>query len=120
MISPLPVLVVDDDPDIRDGVADVLSLSGYSVITAENGRAALDLLAMRPLPALILLDLMMPVMDGWAFLAEVRASERLAPIPVVILSAMERSRVPQSAGYLRKPFDLDDLLSIVERHVPRD
>lgn len=116
MSPPREVLVVDDDADIREGVAEVLALAGYSVITAENGRAALELLSGPRLPALILLDLMMPEMDGWAVLSALRADRRLAAVPVVILTAMERSRAPQAAGYLRKPFDLDDLLAAVERH----
>lgn len=116
MTSAPHVLVVDDDPDIREGIADVLEVSGYTVSMAENGRAALALLRGGPLPALILLDLMMPVMDGWEMLAALRAEPRLAGVPVVILTAMDQSKVPVAAGYLRKPFDLDDLVSVVERH----
>lgn len=116
MTSQKPILVVDDDADIRETVADVLDHLGYSVITAENGRVALDLLRAGPPPALILLDLMMPDMDGWEFLSELRASPPFESVPVVILSAMDRARGPAEAGYLRKPFDLDDLLAVVERY----
>jgi CheY-like chemotaxis protein len=80
------VLVVDDDPGIRRMVSLVLAGEGYDVRTAEDGRQALDLLASWH-PAVILLDLMMPVMDGWTFLVAQQADPVLAPIPVIVMSA---------------------------------
>ena len=86
MASGRSVLIVDDDPGIRRMMSLVLAGEGYDVRTAENGRQALDLLASWR-PAVILLDLMMPVMDGWTFLAAQQADPILASIPVIVMSA---------------------------------
>jgi two-component system chemotaxis response regulator CheY len=111
------VLVVDDDPDIRDFMSDFLADEGYQVKAAGNGRQALDLLASWR-PDVILLDLMMPVMDGWAFLAAQQADAELAHLPVIVMSASynlvkldERVPVPE---VLAKPFTIEDLLAKVE------
>ena len=114
------VLVVDDDPDIRDTVAEVLSDEGYSVELACNGRDALDRLATaQAKPDLILLDLMMPELDGWGFMAEVQKVPRLAEIPVIVFSAQSVSPESASAlrvcGFLRKPLRLHELLELVGR-----
>src|SRR5436190_7893479 len=109
------ILVVDDDPDILQTLALCLSTEGYRVQMASNGREALDLLA-KERPAVILLDLMMPVMDGWQFVAELeRRGWRKSPL--LILSADRAvqghaSRLHADA-FLAKPFDLDDLLGKV-------
>jgi CheY-like chemotaxis protein len=116
MTSSGKVMIVDDDPDIREGIAEALAHFGYRVITAESGRIALDLLASGAPPAVVLLDLMMPDMDGWEVLRRIEQNPSLANMPVVILSAMDRSRVPPSAVHLRKPFDLEQLLAVVERY----
>jgi CheY-like chemotaxis protein len=116
---PLPrVLVVDDDPDIRDTIAEVLSDEGYPVELACNGREALDLLGTdRAEPDLILLDLMMPELDGWGFMAEVQKVPRLAAIPVIVFSAHSVSPEAVGAlgarGFLRKPLRLHQLLELV-------
>lgn len=112
------VLIVEDDVDIRDGLRDVLEDEGYGVITASNGREGLDLLARTDVPCLILLDLMMPVMNGLDFLAAKQAHDVIAPIPVVIVSAYEniaRAAVGAS-GFVRKPVNLDLLLGEVQKH----
>src|SRR5687768_14141295 len=87
MAAALKILLVDDDADIREALEELLVDAGHSIITAGNGRQALDVLAREPLPALILLDMMMPVMDGYEFLLEQRKDERLASIPVAVLTA---------------------------------
>jgi CheY-like chemotaxis protein len=121
MPKPRPtVLVVDDDPDIRDTIADVLSDEGYPVELACNGREALEVLGTaEPQPGLILLDLMMPELDGWGFMAEVEKVPRLAAIPVIVFSAHSVSAEAVSGlrvqGFLRKPLRLHELLELVGR-----
>lgn len=119
-MKPRIILVIDDDLDLRTSVAEVLEEAGYQAVTASNGRDALRLLLEEELhPHLILLDLMMPVMDGWAFRAEQAKNLRLESIPVVLFSAyalqpevVDRMKV---AGFLRKPMGLSALLDTVER-----
>jgi CheY-like chemotaxis protein len=112
------VLVVDDDPGVRGLVDDFLGLLGYVVHPAANGREALEHLQ-RIRPDLILLDLMMPVMDGRAFGAALRGDERTVDLPIVLMSgAPEAAQVGgeiRAQGLLRKPFDLADLASVVEQ-----
>jgi DNA-binding response OmpR family regulator len=111
------VLVVDDDPDILQTLALCLSTEGYRVAMASNGQEALNLLE-REKPACILLDLMMPIMDGWQFVAELdtRGWRRS---PLLILSA-DRSVQGHATNlradaFLAKPFDLDELLGKVQQ-----
>ncbi|MBI2896216.1 MAG: response regulator [Deltaproteobacteria bacterium] len=117
------VLVVEDDPDCLDAVADALEASGYGVERAVHGREALDVLRSDGHVDLILLDLMMPVMDGLEFLARQRSDPTLASIPVVLLSGeatlARRAAVLGVAGHLRKPVDLEALLATLDRLVPR-
>jgi CheY-like chemotaxis protein len=113
------VLVVDDDPDLREMMAQLLALEGFDASTAANGRDALDRLDAGPIPQVILLDLMMPVMDGQAFRAEQRADPALASIPVVVVSAyrdVERYADELAAECLAKPVRLDTLLATARRH----
>jgi CheY-like chemotaxis protein len=112
------VLVVDDDEDIRDSLADALRECGYSVEVAVHGRDALTKLQDGVQPAIILLDLMMPVMDGWQFRTEQLQDPKLAGIPVIIISAAGANPgVPEgTCAYLRKPFSLKDLLREIERY----
>lgn len=116
------VLVVDDDPDTREAVRDVLHEDGYVVTLASDGDVALrDLREGRTLPDVILLDLMMPVMDGVAFRAEQLADPALAGIPVAVFSAHARAEEAALAlnadAYLEKPLSLDELLVTVRRLV---
>jgi CheY-like chemotaxis protein len=106
-----PVLVVDDDRDLRDTVSAVLEEEGYAVTCAENGAQALAALHGRR-PCVILLDLSMPVMSGWELLDVVRSDDELAGIPIVVLSAM---RAPGSVAHLTKPVSLDELISTLDR-----
>lgn len=109
------VLVVDDDEDIRQCLREVLVDEGYRVETAVHGRQALDVLAREEPPCLMLLDLMMPVMDGEALLAHVRARPELSQIPVVVISAASGAEPPEGTRLLRKPVALDAVLREVER-----
>jgi CheY-like chemotaxis protein len=106
------VLVVDDDPDILQTLALCLSTEGYRVVMASNGREALHVLD-REQPAVILLDLMMPVMDGWQFVHELDSRGR-RNVPLLILSAdravQGHAQKLKANGHLAKPFDLDELL----------
>jgi len=113
------VLVIDDDKDLRTTVAQVLVDEGYDVLEASNGAEALLVLQEKPLPAVILLDLMMPVMNGAQFRQAQRADARFADIPVVVMTAAG-ARAKQAIvelaplRLLDKPIALDDLLLAVE------
>jgi two-component system, chemotaxis family, chemotaxis protein CheY len=113
------LLVVDDDPAILSTVSDILSDEGYHVVTATNGAEALATLE-RLVPELILLDMRMPVMDGWQF-AQARSAEQ-REIPLVVMTAAHDARKWAleigAADYLAKPFDLLELLEVVERRLP--
>jgi CheY-like chemotaxis protein len=115
-----PVLVVDDDPDIRETLREVLEAEGHAVITAPNGRAALAALAKGIRPSLILLDLMMPGMSGWELLALLREDRAFADVPVAVLSAAGgRTSPPGATHFLRKPIELEALLDLVNDPRPR-
>ena len=113
------VLIAEDDPDLRELVAITLADAGLAVEVACDGREALERVAARK-PDLVLLDMMMPVMDGRAFCRELGLTE--APPRVVVMTAADR--VAQSAqevgavGWLAKPFDIDDLVATVRRYLP--
>lgn len=110
------MLIVDDDPDIRETLRFVLEDAGYAVLLAENGKDALEVLsgAARK-PGLILLDLMMPVMSGDEMLRVLRQVHALAEIPVTIVTASGASLPPLANGLLKKPVDLDALLRVVQK-----
>jgi DNA-binding response OmpR family regulator len=113
----MKVLIVDDDPEIRESLRDVLEIEGYDVGTAANGREALDRLDAE-VPALVLLDLMMPIMSGGELLSVLRKKDALAELPVVVLSAWPAEAVKVgrwAQGFLKKPTRLEELLSIVEK-----
>jgi CheY-like chemotaxis protein len=114
------ILIVDDDADVRESIGDALEEEGYRVAGASNGKEALRLLKDEKLrPDLILLDIMMPEMDGWAFRAEQRKDPELAQIPVLVFTAYgspkDVAQQLQAAGFVKKPLRLDDLLSMIER-----
>jgi len=116
------LVVVDDEPSIREICVDVLSSEGYEVSTADNGREAIDLLATESAD-LVLMDIMMPVMDGVAACKLIRENARTRDIPVVIMSASNNiySRISElqcvASAVVPKPFDLDQLLATVRRFV---
>ncbi|MFT3764150.1 MAG: response regulator [Minicystis sp.] len=116
----IPLLVIDDDRDVRDAVVESLTDEGYGALEAENGAKALALLRNGArLPCVILLDMMMPVMDGPTFRAAQLDDPRLRGIPVVIMSASPRIESVatdlEATGFLRKPLQLSDLLAVAER-----
>jgi CheY-like chemotaxis protein len=113
------ILVIEDNPSVRDALAAVLTVEGYAVSTAGDGLEGLALLPGNPPFALILLDLMMPVMDGFAFLAERARRPALAAVPVIITSAFEARPPggrPLDLPYLRKPVDVEQLLALMREH----
>jgi CheY-like chemotaxis protein len=108
----LCVLIVEDDADIREIVAAALAADGFQVYRADSGARALELLREIPHPALILADLMMPVMSGWELIKALSQDDRLATLPVVVVSAVDEA-APQGFRRIKKPFDLDELVKIV-------
>jgi CheY-like chemotaxis protein len=115
-----PVLIVEDDQDLREMMAQLLTLEGYDTATVANGREALDYLHRTRTPNVILLDLMMPVMDGWEFHRQLEADPALAPVPVIVLSAVDQVRAANihAAAFLKKPLDFDRLLDLVRTYCP--
>jgi CheY-like chemotaxis protein len=113
-----PVLIVEDDDDLRDMMAQMLTIEGFDTATAANGREALDYLHSSGKPNVILLDLMMPVMDGWEFRRRQKADPELAPVPVIVLSALDppRAATVDADAFLKKPLDFDRLLELVRDH----
>ncbi len=114
-----PVLVVEDDADIRVALMDVLEEHGYEAVGAVNGLDALEKLKAGALkPCLIVLDLMMPVMDGRAFREQQLQDSALAPIPVVVVSAYREiaDQALRITEFLRKPLDVDELVQAVRRY----
>jgi CheY-like chemotaxis protein len=109
----LAVLVVEDDDDIREVVASALENEGFQVYQAETGARALELLKFIPHPSLILADLMMPVMSGWDLINALSKDDRLATLPVIVISAAEQNE-PTGYRRIKKPFDLDELVKIVD------
>ncbi|HEV8631583.1 MAG TPA: response regulator [Thermoanaerobaculia bacterium] len=112
------ILLVEDDHGAREALSDILREEGFRVETATNGQEALDYLRSAPRPCLILLDLVMPVMDGWEFRERQLQEDRLAGIPVLVLTATagEGVRELSPGDVLRKPVDFSTLLARVERH----
>ncbi len=115
---PEPVLVVEDDPDVREVMIAVVESEGHTAVPAENGDQALQLLRNGLHPCLILLDLMMPVKSGWEFRAEQNADPQLAAIPTIIVSAAgkEAMRDLNPEGALPKPIDFDKLSKLLKTH----
>jgi two-component system chemotaxis response regulator CheY len=110
------ILVIEDDPDLASALCDLLNISGYRASHAIDGVAALEMLRSGELPDLILLDLMLPRLDGWGFREAQLADQRLRGIPVVVLSAVgEIVRPIKAAHLLRKPVSPDVLLTSIER-----
>jgi CheY-like chemotaxis protein len=114
------VLIVEDDVDVREAIAEVLSDCDYNALHAANGAEALERLrAAEVRPCVILLDMMMPTMDGWQFRAVQKSDPAMSDIPVVVLSAhadgREAAMKMQAAAYLSKPISLESLVRQVER-----
>jgi CheY-like chemotaxis protein len=113
-----PILIVDDDTDVREVLGELLADEGYETRMCPNGRAALDMLRGGARPRLILLDLMMPVMDGWQFRAEQLRDAALRNIPVVVMTASRGVNREDlgDAEVLQKPVGLGDILEAVARN----
>ncbi len=113
-----PVLIVEDDADLRDMMAQLLSLEGFIAATVSNGREALEYLHDGDRPDVILLDLMMPVMDGWEFRRRQQADPEVSGVPVIVLSALDQSRAAdvRADAFLKKPLDFDRLLALVRSY----
>lgn len=111
-MSPKTVLVVDDEPDIRESLRDALEDEGYDVVTAANGREALTVLPGLRRPLAMILDIIMPVMSGVELYSLLQADPELATIPVVV-STSDPSRAPAGVLLMRKPIDLDRLLAVI-------
>jgi CheY-like chemotaxis protein len=115
-----PLLLVEDDADVRESIAEMLRDEGYAVAEAENGADALQWLKGNPDPCLILLDLWMPKMTGDELHQHLKQDPRLASVPIVVVTAASdgalRARQIGARGYLKKPLNLDDLLAFVEKN----
>jgi CheY-like chemotaxis protein len=111
-------MIVDDDDDIRETLCDLLEAEGHIVLAAANGREALDLLAGGARPCLILLDLMMPVMDGFAFRAAQQQDETIASIPVVAVTAAGRgvASTISANDVLHKPFGFEQVRTTIDTY----
>ena len=116
LAAPRKIMVVDDEPAIRDLIVAVLEDEGYEVVAATNGRRALDLLPSER-PDLVIMDIMMPEMDGREAFRRLRELPDHADIPVVMMSAATSPDrlTPRVAAFLPKPFDLDHLLDTIAR-----
>jgi CheY-like chemotaxis protein len=118
--EPEYILVVEDDRDLRESLCDALRLEGYQVVCVEHGEAALRHLGTGARPCVILLDLMMPVMDGWTFRQEILKDQALANIPVVVMTAASAARAQAvvSDAVLFKPLQMDSVVEVVQEHCP--
>lgn len=121
MSSSKRIFVVEDDLHIRESLTEVLEIEGFDVFSAINGQDALDKLRGGERPDLILLDLMMPVKDGFQFKAEQSVDPTISNIPVIIMSAngnmSAKKELAMVTDFLKKPIDLDALLSTINRHL---
>ncbi len=108
---------MDDEARIREVLVELLTDEGYDAVAVPNGQAALDYVHTHPAPCCIILDLYMPIMDGWQFHRAQLRTPALAGIPVIVMSAVARALQPlawfQAAGYLPKPFAVDAVLALV-------
>jgi two-component system, chemotaxis family, chemotaxis protein CheY len=109
------ILVVEDDLDVREAMIEALEIAGYDTVGVENGRDALAFMKSKR-PKLVVLDLMMPVLDGWEVMRQMRADRELADIPVCVLSAISNQAPPSSVNALEKPVQLLRLLTTVRRY----
>jgi len=115
------IFVVEDDLHIRESLTEVLEIEGFSVFSAVNGQDALDILRSGEKADLILLDLMMPIKDGFQFKAEQEVDPLISHIPVIIMSANGNMSAKKELGvvkeFLKKPIDLDALLTTINRYL---
>jgi DNA-binding response OmpR family regulator len=117
-VAHCPILIVEDDADLREMMAQLLTLEGFRACTVANGREALEYLSQGDKPDVILLDLMMPIMDGWEFRRQQEADATLSTVPVIVLSALDQTRAADvnAVAFLKKPLDFDRLLELVRQY----
>ena len=112
-----PVMVIEDDHDTRVSLRSFLEEEGFEVWTATHGRSAISMLrSATELPGMIILDLRMPLMDGWAFAEVIKCDPALAKLPVVVITADRNSPPPNVIEVLAKPIKVDRLLQLVEQY----
>jgi CheY-like chemotaxis protein len=114
------ILVVEDDEDAREALVALLQMKGYRAVPAGNGKEALDYLRKAPVPDLIILDLWMPVMDGWEFRAEQIKDPRLKRVPVIVVTALSDRADVDANEVIIKPVDVDRLLTSVSSYCRRE
>ena len=119
--APGIILIAEDDAVTREGLSAILQRAGYVVAGAANGQEALDYLHSQPAPSLILLDMLMPVLDGWLFMRELRQLPGCEAIPVVVVTGMtvasaEWTKALGAVALVRKPVDVELLLDTIRRH----
>jgi CheY-like chemotaxis protein len=114
------ILVVEDDDDAREAMVALLQMRGYRAVPAGNGKEALDYLHQAPVPDLIILDLWMPVMDGWQFRAEQIKDPRLKGVPVIVVTALSDRDDVDANEVIIKPVDVDRLLTTVSQYCRRE
>ena len=116
--APKRILVIEDDPATRDAFCALLQLGGDEAVGVENGEAALAFLDTHPVPSAILLDMRLPVMDGWGFRDVQRRDPRLRNVPVLAVSGDEsfrqRALASGAAGFIAKPIDPDELIGALD------
>ena len=115
-----PILIVEDDPAIRETLAEILEYEGHAVVTAKDGCDALERLNGGLQPGLILLDLMMPGVSGWGLAGQLRQNPALAEVPIVVISGVhdleQQATQLGAAGFLNKPVEVERLLEFVTRY----
>jgi DNA-binding response OmpR family regulator len=123
VVSKKRIVIVDDDQELLETLEELLTINGYAVETACDGKKAMELLADSPTPSLVLLDLMMPQVDGWQLRSDMLRDTRLAAVPVIVISAvadLPSAAVLGAAHLLTKPFRWADLAAAIESVLPTD
>ena len=115
-----PILVIDDEFDISEVISSILQADGYTVKTCANGRDAIAYLRDNPAPQLVIVDVMMPFVDGYGVIEFMKKTASLKATPIILMSAFPPAKSSKESGwssFLRKPFNLDDLVTLVGKHV---
>lgn len=111
------ILIIEDNKELQSSLKTILESEGYKIVTADNGKEGIELLRKIPTPCMILLDLMMPIMNGWEFVDIVSKDIILSNIPITVISAFGDTKgTPKTNDYIPKPIDLDALFRTVRKH----